>query len=171
MSETAPAGHATAAAEATIRGFDRSLPMALLRAREAVMFGFRASLGEHGVTEQQWRVLRALDHADGPVSIGELGEATLLLGPSLSRMVASMADRGLVTRTPHAADGRRADVAITPLGRDLVVEIAPESEDWYGRIESHLGDDDLDRLHELLDRLADLGRSPSHRPSSEGEGT
>ena len=43
-----------------LREFDRSLPMALLRAREAVMARFRPLFRLHGVTEQQWRVLRAL---------------------------------------------------------------------------------------------------------------
>ena len=48
-----------------MRPFDRSLPMALLRAREAVMSRFRPLLHAHGVTEQQWRVIRALVEADG----------------------------------------------------------------------------------------------------------
>ncbi len=43
-----------------MRAFSSSLPMALLRAREAVMRRFRPGLRDHGVTEQQWRVLRAL---------------------------------------------------------------------------------------------------------------
>lgn len=150
MSDAAPA------LAAQLRGFDRSLPMALLRARESVMAGFRASLGEHGVTEQQWRVLRALDHADASMVVGELAESTLLLGPSLSRMLASMVERGLVTRTTDRDDARRAEVAITDAGRALVAEIAPESEWWYDHIEAHLGADDLDELHRILGRLADL---------------
>src|ERR1043166_1624554 len=43
-----------------MRDFGRSLPMSLLRAREAVMRQFRPSLRSHGLTEQQWRILRAL---------------------------------------------------------------------------------------------------------------
>ncbi|MGH7006661.1 MAG: hypothetical protein ACREIP_22160, partial [Alphaproteobacteria bacterium] len=38
-----------------MRAFSRSLPMQLLRAREAVMQRFRPMLHQHGVTEQQWR--------------------------------------------------------------------------------------------------------------------
>lgn len=44
---------------------DRTLPMALLRAREAVMDMFRPHLAAHGVTEQQWRVMRVLAELDG----------------------------------------------------------------------------------------------------------
>ena len=52
-----------------MREFSRSLPMSLLRAREAVMRQFRPSLRSHGLTEQQWRILRALlaiDTSDCP---------------------------------------------------------------------------------------------------------
>ena len=43
-----------------LREFDRSLPMRLLKAREAVMRNFLPSLREHDLSAQQWRVLRAL---------------------------------------------------------------------------------------------------------------
>ena len=36
----------------------RSLPIALIRAREGVMAPIREMLAETGITEQQWRVLR-----------------------------------------------------------------------------------------------------------------
>jgi len=51
----------------------RSLPIALLRAREAVMARFRPMLAEHDVTEQQWRAIRILGEA-GPLDRAELSE-------------------------------------------------------------------------------------------------
>ena len=42
----------------------RSLPIALLRAREAVMAYFRPHHRKGGITEQQWRVIRVL-YLDG----------------------------------------------------------------------------------------------------------
>ena len=38
----------------------RNLPRLLLQAREAVMAHTRPSLREHGLSDQQWRVLRVL---------------------------------------------------------------------------------------------------------------
>jgi hypothetical protein len=59
------AGHSGSDAHRVpMREFSRSLPMALLRAREAVMRQFRPSLRQHGLTEQQWRILRALAGVD-----------------------------------------------------------------------------------------------------------
>ena len=73
----------------TMRSFSRSLPMALMRAREAVMAEFRPILASHDLTEQQWRVLRALIDEPRGTGVGELAEATFLHGPSVSRIVAS----------------------------------------------------------------------------------
>jgi homoprotocatechuate degradation regulator HpaR len=128
--------------------------MTLMRAREGVMSRFRPILAEHGITEQQWRVLRAL--SDGPMLAGELAGRTCLLGPSLSRMLVSMDDRGLIVRTLDRSDGRRTEIAIAPAGRALVERIAPESERVYSGIERTVGTDELAELHRLLDRLAQL---------------
>ncbi|MDX2381156.1 MAG: homoprotocatechuate degradation operon regulator HpaR [Acidimicrobiia bacterium] len=128
--------------------------MALMRARESVMSRFRPILAEYGLTEQQWRVLRALAAADKPLSVGELAEQTLLLGPSLSRMLASMERRALIDRTSARTDARRAQVTITRRGLELVTRIGPESEAAYGELESELGPDELETLHQLLDRVA-----------------
>src|SRR5215475_11490407 len=77
-----------------MRAFTKSLPMELMRAREAVMRRFRPSLRGHGVTEQQWRILRALAHG-GPLEVSALAEATYLLAPSLSRILPDMEARNL----------------------------------------------------------------------------
>ena len=80
-----------------MRPFSASLPMALLRSREAVMRLFRPGLRKHGVTEQQWRILRALAHS-GPMEVTALAEATFLLAPSLSRILPDLEKRGLIAR-------------------------------------------------------------------------
>ena len=56
--------------------------MELLKAREAAMSRFRPMLREHGLTEQQWRVIRALaDYKE--IDAGELAKKSFLLAPSL----------------------------------------------------------------------------------------
>ena len=52
--------------------------MALLRAREAVMRGFRRQLRAHGLNEQEWRIMRALVEVDR-IEIGELAERVFIL--------------------------------------------------------------------------------------------
>ena len=79
-----------------IRPFEQSLPMALLRAREAAMRRFRPLLAAHALTEQQWRVLRALTATDKAVEPTVLAELTFLLAPSLSRILSNLEGRGLI---------------------------------------------------------------------------
>ena len=146
-----------------LRAFEDSLPMALMRARESVMRYFRPVLSEHDLTEQQWRVLRALRDAEVPMSVGELADRTFLLGPSLSRMLASMDERGLIERAT-AADARRAEINISTRGLGLVSEIAPSSEHAYGRIDALLDPGELDALYGLLAKLSTDDQPTDDRP-------
>ena len=49
----------------------RNLALLLLRSREGVMAHFRAILHQHGLTEQQWRVLRALLDAGASTQLAD----------------------------------------------------------------------------------------------------
>jgi homoprotocatechuate degradation regulator HpaR len=123
--------------------------MLLLRAREAVMRHFRASLRVHGVTEQQWRVLRALGGVD-EIEVTELARRTYLLGPSLSRILPDLEARKLIARRNNAADLRKTMIALSPKGRATIEAVAPHSEAVYARIARQFGAGNLARLGELL---------------------
>ena len=147
-----------------MREFSRSLPMALLRAREAVMAEFRPILAAHDVTEQQWRVLRALVDEPAGLGVGQLAEATFLLGPSVSRIIAALQARRLVARSAVDHDGRRAVLTVTAAGMRLYESIAPASESAYKRVEQRFGAKQLDQLYHLLDELTTSQRtSPESR--------
>ncbi len=137
-----------------MREFSRSLPMALLRAREAVMNRFRPILREHGVTEQQWRVLRAL-YPESVLEAGDLAERCCLLTSSLTRIVKHLDSEGYLTRKPDTRDLRRVLVAITAKGRKLIETVAPLSEREYQAITDAFGAAKLDRLHDTLEALVD----------------
>lgn len=132
-----------------LRDFSRSLPMALLRSREAVMRHFRAALRHAGLTEQQWRVLRALMSVP-EIEVTELARVTCLLGPSLSRILRDLEERSLISRQAVVADQRRALIAIAPAGRAIIEAAAPFSEAIYAEISRRFGTDDMARLHDLL---------------------
>jgi homoprotocatechuate degradation regulator HpaR len=143
-----------------LRGFSRSLPMLLLRGHQAVMAEFRPVLREHGITEQQWRVLRALTTADS-LRISQLVAATLISAPSLTRILRSLEQNRLVARRVEAGDQRAARISITAAGVRLIATVAPESEARYARIAARYGKDELEALYRLLRKLpASLKRSP-----------
>jgi len=137
-----------------LRPFERSLPMALMRAREAVMREFRPRLATHELTEQQWRVLRALNTQEAPLTTRELSEMTFLLSPSLSRITANLANRGLLNRDANPSDQRSSLLSLSHDGKVLLSAMAANSESGYRAIEESFGQDRLELLYNLLDDLA-----------------
>ena len=135
-----------------MRDFSRSLPMSLLRAREAVMRQFRPSLRHHGLTEQQWRILRALA-ANDAIEVTELARVAFLLGPSLSRILRDLEARQLIERKVAKSDLRRAVVSITAKGVSLIEAVAPTSEAIYAAITKRYGARKLAELQDMLGAL------------------
>ena len=135
-----------------LRDLTHSLPMALLRTREAVVQRFRTVLSRHGLTEQQWRILRALDGHEG-LEISLLAEQCRILLPSMTGILRRMEQRGLVRRYANQADGRSIRVRLTETAQALVEEIKPEVVGVYAEIERILGKRKLEQLYALLEEL------------------
>src|SRR5262245_24698322 len=149
-----------------MREFSRSLPMSLLRAREAVMRRFRPSLRNHGLTEQQWRILRALTTVEA-IEVTELARMAFLLGPSLSRILRDLESRQLVERKTAEVDQRRAVVSISAKGLKLIEAVAPTSEAIYAEITRRFG---ARRLFELQEVLGALEQSLADMEGADSDG-
>lgn len=135
-----------------LRDLTHSLPMALLRTREAVVQRFRGVLSRHGLTEQQWRILRALDGQEG-LEISLLAEQCRILLPSMTGILKRMEQRGLVRRNANQADGRSILVSLTADSKGLVERIKPDVVEVYAEIERILGKRKLEQLYALLEEL------------------
>jgi homoprotocatechuate degradation regulator HpaR len=165
MARKRPAGSASTPGNGKVRRvpmreFSRSLPMSLLRAREAVMRHFRPSLRHHGLTEQQWRILRALASIDA-IEVTELARVAFLLGPSLSRILRDLEARHLIERRVAKADLRRGVVSISAKGLKLIEAVAPSSEAIYAAMTKRYG---ARKLADLQDMLAALEHRLSELP-------
>jgi homoprotocatechuate degradation regulator HpaR len=144
------------AAEAGAASFHhRNLPLLLLQAREGVIAHFRPILNAHGVTEQQWRIVRALLEG-GPLEPRQISEVCRLSSPSLAGVLARMDDLGLVKRERLAEDQRRVKVTLTAKSRTLAAAMAPQIEAVYAAIEAHIGSDFIQRFYATLDELIGL---------------
>lgn len=138
----------------------RNLPLLLLQAREGVIGHFRPILNAHGVTEQQWRIVRALVEL-GALEPRQIGRVCGISSPSLAGVLARMDDLGLVQRERMAEDQRRVMVALTPKSRSLAARMAPQIEAVYEAIEAHIGAEFIGRFYATLDELiAMLGEVP-----------
>ncbi len=150
----------------------RNLPRLLLQAREAVMAHTRPSLREHGLSDQQWRVLRVLgEHAHDPAGIetGRVAREAYLLGPSLTGVLSRMERDGLIARERCPQDARRTVVRATALGLDKVQALSRTIEAHYSWMEQQLGKAKLSQLYALLDEVIALEAPETETPEELAE--
>ena len=141
-----------------LRHTQRSLPIALLRARETIMEPVREMLSRSQISEQKWRVLRVVQEI-GPVEQTVIAKRACLLLPSLTRLMHAMESDGLLTREASTEDRRKSIVSITDKGRALIAEHANESTALFDRIEAQFGQHKIEHLLDLLDELQALDLS------------
>ena len=144
--------------------FSRSLPMLLLWAREAMMQRFRPGLHERGLTDQQWRIIRALVDAKS-CEIYELAARCCMHPASLSRLLPKLAAKGIVARTTKAKDQRCVIVSLTPQGRKLFENGIAASNQIYAQLARDIGADRIEHVTQVLEELiaALNAKSPNGR--------
>jgi len=136
------------------------LPRVVREALECLIAPFRPLLAAHGLTEQQWRVLRAL--GDGAASQVALARACVMAPASLTGVLARMERDGLIVRRRSTEDQRRVVVSTTAAGRELVARLAPEIEARYGELTQLVGSTTLAALERAATAVRDATRGPGH---------
>ena len=111
---------------------------------------FRPLIRHHGLTDQQWRVLRVLAD-NSPLDAGELAERTCLLASSLTRIIAHLSTAGLLLREVDPRDQRKSMIGLSEAGHGKYNLLAPQAEAIYQRIETEMG---IEEMRDLSDRLA-----------------
>jgi len=130
----------------------RNLPMLLLRARELMMARFRPLLTAQGLTEQQWRIIRAL-HENGPLEPRQICALCTISSPSLAGVLARMEDIGRVTKERFEDDQRRVRVSLTAQSEEIVERMKPMLEAEYRALESKVGEKVVGDLYVAVDAL------------------
>lgn len=141
----------------------RNLPMLLLQGRESVMRYFRQSLTRHGLTEQQWRVIRVLS-GSGELETGKIAEESCILAPSLSGVLDRMERNDLIVRYRLSSDQRKVFVDLTEHSKELVSNISKSIEIQYAALEDALGQESLLSIYSLLDKLIALPEPKGTKP-------
>jgi DNA-binding MarR family transcriptional regulator len=103
----------------------RYLPYLVNRTGVRIATAFGDVLREHGITLPMWRVLAALDHADGQ-RISDLAALISIDVSTLSRILDAMQEKGLVERRRgKGGDARVVTVHETKAGHTLTGRIIP----------------------------------------------
>lgn len=137
----------------------RNLPQMLLKAREDLLCHFRPIITHFGLTEQQWRILRAVSDTGG-LEQREVVEICQILGPSLTGVLSRMEDMNLLTRTRMQEDQRRIQVRLTARGEKLVAALGPLITEQYRILEKAFGAKLIKEVYDVMDRFIGAERGP-----------
>ncbi|MGB1091409.1 MAG: homoprotocatechuate degradation operon regulator HpaR [Oceanobacter sp.] len=135
-----------------MRKFDDSIPLKLLKARESTMAFFRPILQEIGLTEQQWRVIRALNEYE-ELESKQLAELCCILSPSLTGIINRLESNGYLNRRKSTEDQRRILVSLTDKSKQMFADVSPRLEQRYAEMTSQLSTEKMELLKELLDEI------------------
>ena len=136
------------------RSREQQATLGLLRTADAMKRSLAQVIDPHGITPQQYNVLRILRGA-GPDGLPTLtiGERMIEHTPGVTRLVDRLERKGLVERTPCPKDRRRVFCRITSKGLELLTDLDEPVNKWDAQALSVLQPSDLDSLITLLDRV------------------
>jgi DNA-binding MarR family transcriptional regulator len=123
---------------------------------------FRASRtlrreSQSGISPTLLAALSTIDR-HGPITAGDLATHEQVRKPTVTRILASLLEEGLIERTPDPLDRRVAWVQLTPAGRSLMRTVRRRSDRFLARRLARLDAGDLatlERAAEILDRVTE----------------
>lgn len=108
-----------------------------------------------GLSPAQASALGAVNRLGSP-TLGELAAIEQVQPPTMTRIVANLADAGMVTRVTDVADRRSARVRITPAGRRSLERIRTLKNAFIIRRLAELSPEERDGAAELVALLEHL---------------
>lgn len=127
-----------------------NLPMMLLHARETMLIEFEPILNQHCLTNQQWRIMSALnDH--GHLSEKQLCAICQVLTLSIHTVLNRMCSLELIEIA--RSDTQEKIISLSDNGKNIMNEIMPMLSDKYAEIENSYGSDVLDSLYTALGQV------------------
>jgi DNA-binding MarR family transcriptional regulator len=112
-----------------------------------------------GLSPAQASALGSVNHLGSP-TLGELAAREQVQPPTMTRIVAGLADAGMVTRVIDDTDRRSARVRITPAGRRVLERIRTLKNAFLTRRLAELGPDERAGAADLVALLEHLLDEP-----------
>jgi len=109
----------------------------------------------HGLTMQQWELLRRLRCCSGPADQRELCCAFGVTPPTLTALIDSAEERGWIRRIPHPDDRRRRRIELTDAGAAVIAAVPHLGREVDDAMTEGFSDRELDRMAALLRRAAE----------------
>lgn len=93
---------------------------------------------------------------EGPMTPGAMAAQERVQPPSMTRVIASLADLGMVKRDPHPTDGRQVIVTLSDLGNEVITDEANAREEWLRGELGKLDGADLTTLRKAVEIMSTL---------------
>jgi len=117
----------------------------------------RAQKADASMTDGQFSALARL-HRDGAMTLAELSRQDGVTPPSMTKSVAVLVDRGLVSKDDHGDDRRKVLLAATPAGSAFVEETRRRRDDWLSPRLTALSDRERRTLADATDIMRRLAQ-------------
>ncbi|MGW4424701.1 MarR family winged helix-turn-helix transcriptional regulator [Streptosporangium sp. NPDC004631] len=118
----------------------------------------RRQAAGHSLTPTQVATLVAVERHSG-ITPGELAEHEKVQPPSMTRVITSLEERGLVSRSPHPSDRRQVTVSVTEQGALLLKEERRRKEAWLAQRLRELSPEERAVLRQAAPILEKLSRN------------
>jgi len=90
---------------------------------------------------------------EGPMTPGALAIRERVRPPSMTRVIASLAELGFVDRVAHPDDGRQVLVSVSKAGTELLEAERRASQEWLAQRLAGLGRADRETLRDAADLM------------------
>ena len=130
-----------------------SLPMILSRSLDDIMPQYRSLFQAHGITDQQWRVMRALWEQEHLTS-KQISQITLIPAPSLVGILDRLEKKGLLGRLRSVKDRRLVFIRPTKAGRELQEIMLPKIEEIHNSLIEKVTSQEWNEMKRILDNLS-----------------
>ncbi|MBS1509588.1 MAG: winged helix DNA-binding protein [Bacteroidetes bacterium] len=107
---------------------------------------------QHGLTSQQFNILRILRGAGQPLSTLQIRQRMLDKMSDTSRIVDRLVIKGLVKKVTSKIDKRLVDVSITDKGKKLLSKLDGHQDEMDGVL-TNLSEAEAKALNKLLDKI------------------
>jgi MarR family transcriptional regulator for hemolysin len=121
---------------------------------KAVGTAFNSALVAEGGSTPTWLILTALKHSQWTAQL-DLARSLGIESPTLTRHLENLEKNGLIVRRPSESDRRATQVELTRAGEEAHERMLSAVIAFNRRLRAGISRDDLKRLEDLLDRLAE----------------
>jgi DNA-binding MarR family transcriptional regulator len=127
--------------------------VSLLRTANLVRRHGEEMVQKHGLTMQQYNVLRILRGARAPLPTMEIAERMIESAPGITRHINNLEERGLVRREQWGGDRRCVLCQISPAGLKVLESLDGPVTEWDAAIVRRLSEEQLTTLLQSLDLI------------------